>query len=124
LFDDNWKYFRNEVHLAIIKIVDSGDSEIPTSKSEDIKELREYDKLSMFELREKDTEYWRKLRDEVFEKYKDKNGFYTCAISGEKSRSKILFQIDHIKPISKGGLTILNNLQILTRSVNKLKGNK
>ena len=63
------------------------------------------------------------LRDTVFEKYKDKNGFYRCAISGEKNKSKINFQIDHIKPMSKGGLTILENLQILTRKENAIKGN-
>lgn len=85
---------------------------------------RELEKLSMSELREMYPIYWKKLRDTVFEKNKDENGFYECAISGEKSKNKLNFQIDHIIPISKGGLTIPDNLQILTRKENAMKKDK
>ena len=58
----------------------------------------------------------------VFEKCKDSEGNYSCALSDYKSRNKLAFQIDHIKPLSIGGLTTLDNLQLLTRKENALKG--
>lgn len=118
-FGFDQKYFINEVYLALQKQSFPEPFEKSTIEPVDSKEQRELEKLSMSELRENYPLYWRKLRDNVFEKYKDNNGFYTCAISGEKSKSKINFQIDHIKPMSKGGLTVLENLQILTRKCNK-----
>ncbi|NJK27635.1 MAG: HNH endonuclease [Coleofasciculaceae cyanobacterium SM2_3_26] len=51
----------------------------------------------------------------MFAKYTDKDGFITCAIGGFKSRLRRDFQIDHINPMSKGGLTTLDNLQVLSR---------
>ena len=76
----------------------------------------------MSELREYVPKYWKKLSDTVFERYKDKDDFYHSANSDFKSESKLNFQIDHIKPISKGGLTKLENLQLLTRKENAEKG--
>ncbi len=121
-FGFDQKYFINEVYLALQKQSFPEPFEKSTLEPVDSKEQRELEKLSMSELRENYPLYWRKLRDTVFDKYKDNNGFYTCAISGEKSKSKLNFQIDHIKPISKGGLTILDNLQILTRKEHAKKG--
>lgn len=78
----------------------------------------------MSELYENYPAYWKKLSDEVYERSKDENGFYTSAESGEKSKSKRNFQIDHKTPLSQGGLTVLENLRILTRKENAIKGNK
>lgn len=116
------RYFRYEIELALLKfssphLFTQHDS-IPTDK----KELRELEKLSMSELREQFPEYWKKMRDEVFAKFTDKDGFYYSAQSGEKSRSKLNFQIDHIKPMKNGGSTILGNLQLLTKAENLRKG--
>ncbi|MBU4220642.1 MAG: DEAD/DEAH box helicase family protein [Euryarchaeota archaeon] len=121
---NNWKYFRNEVNLAIIRILDTEDSKTSTSEPIDTKELRELEKLSMADLYEKYPAYYRQLSDEVYEKSKDENGFYTSAESGEKSKSKRNFQIDHRTPLSQGGLTVLENLQILTRKENAIKGGR
>ncbi|MCZ7399671.1 MAG: DEAD/DEAH box helicase family protein [Candidatus Methanoperedens sp.] len=123
-FGFDQKYFINEVYLALQKQSFPEPFEKSTAEPTDTKEQRELEKLSMSELREKFPLYWRKLRDTVFENNKDENGFYTCAISGEKSKSKLNFQIDHIKPLSKGGLTTLENLQILTRKENAIKGDQ
>jgi hypothetical protein len=118
------RYFVNEVYLAHRKFLFPDDFPKTTSLPQDIKEQREVDKLSLWELREKMPEYWKKLRDAVFEKSRDKDGYYTCARSGFKSKHKLHFQIDHIVPFSKGGLTTLDNLQILTRKENLIKGSK
>lgn len=93
-------------------------------KPREEKELRSYEKLSLSQLREQEPVYEKNLRDKVFAKFTDENGFYYCAVSGHKSKNKLDFQIDHIKPMHNGGLTVFNNLQLLTRSENAKKGNK
>lgn len=123
-FGYNRKYFDTEIDLRIRKLVDT---EIYNKKSgfrKDIKERRKLENLSLYELREWYPQYWRKLSDSVYEKYKDEEGYYFSAKSGFKSKSKINFQIDHIIPMSKGGLTKLNFLQLLTRKENAQKGSK
>ena len=78
----------------------------------------------MSELRKYCPKYWKKLSDRVYEHAKDEDGYYHSAISEIKSKSKLKFQIDHKEPMSKGGKTVLENLQLLTRSENAKKGAK
>lgn len=118
------RYFVNEVMLAYRKLLFPGDFQKASSRPIDIKELRELERLSLSDLREKVPEYWRQLTDKVFARAKDEDGYYTSAQSGIRSKQKIGFQIDHIKPFSKGGLTTLDNLQLLTWRENLLKGNE
>ena len=118
------KYFRNEVDLILRKLEDPDEFKIDDSSPEVIGEKRSYEKLSMSELREHDPEYWKKLSDAVFKKYTDEEGYYYSKMSNFRNRSKLKFQIDHIVPMSKGGLTKLDNLQLLTREENALKGDK
>ncbi|MCW5959119.1 MAG: DEAD/DEAH box helicase family protein [Pyrinomonadaceae bacterium] len=116
------RYFLNEIDLAIRKLNNPEifvcEHKIPI----DDYELRELKKLSMFELREQFPEYHKKLRDEVFAKFKEKDGFYCSAERDYRSKSKYNFQIDHITPMKNGGLTEISNLQLLTRSENAKKG--
>ena len=118
------KYFINEIDLILRKLAFPDLFITNINKPITDQEERNYQKLSMSELREYVPKYWKKLSDSVFEKYKDKDGYYYSAKSGYKSKSKLNFQIDHIKPISKGGLTKLDNLQLLTRQENIEKGDK
>ena len=74
-----------------------------------------FENLSMSQIRELDIDYWRALRDKVFEKYKGEDGYYYSATKEYRSLSRVFFQIDHIIPLSKGGKTVLDNLQLLTR---------
>ncbi|MGL4669121.1 MAG: DEAD/DEAH box helicase family protein [Methanobacteriaceae archaeon] len=116
------KYFISEVDLAINKIVNP-EQYITIKKPFVDEEERKYEKLSMNELREFDPEYCKKLSDAVYNKYTDEDGYYYSAMSGKASRSKykFVFEIDHIIPISKGGLTKFDNLQLLTSEENKIK---
>ncbi|KKN54317.1 hypothetical protein LCGC14_0593720 [marine sediment metagenome] len=57
----------------------------------------------------------KKLKDFVLKKYKHK--YNNCGV--EKN-----LEIDHIKPISKKGLTELKNLQVLCKTCNIKKSNK
>jgi ATP-dependent helicase IRC3 len=86
------------------------------------KELRELEKLSLYDLRLANPTYEKWLRDQIFKNFTDKEGFYFCNKSGFRSKNKLDFQIDHIKPMHNGGLTVLDNLQLLTRSENAKKG--
>ena len=78
----------------------------------------------MSELKEKAPKHWRKLHDKVYEQAQDDEGYYHSAISDFKSKSKLSFQIDHIVPMSRGGKTTLDNLQLLTRKENAKKSDK
>lgn len=59
------------------------------------------------------------LKDEV--KKRDK---YTCQICGKYMPDGIGIHIDHIIPISKGGKSVLSNLQVLCSKCNLQKGSK
>lgn len=89
-----------------------------------IKPPTNYEKMSMGQLRKISPEYWRKLRDSVFEKFLDEEGYYVSATGLYKSKSRLYFQIDHIIPMAHGGKTRLDNLQLLTRWENTIKGTK
>ena len=63
----------------------------------------------------------KKLREEI--KQRD---YYTCQCCGNSTSKEpnLLLEIDHIMPISKGGLTQKDNLQTLCWKCNRSKGNK
>ena len=50
---------------------------------------------------------------------------YTCQICGNSQykEANLLLEVDHIKPISKGGLSIPENLQTLCWKCNRHKSN-
>lgn len=82
---------------------------------------RDYADMSLYEIREVDPDYEKKLRDEAFEASLNGDGCYVCAECGLESENRIPFQVDHIIPLNKGGKTVADNLQILCRSCNARK---
>ena len=85
-------------------------------------EQRQIQDLPLYEIRQKFPELGEKIRNAVYDKFTDANGYYFSAKSGCKSPRKLDFEIDHIIPMSKGGKTVLDNLQLLTIRENKQKG--
>ena len=86
------------------------------------------EKMDMGELKKYYPAYYQELRGYLLQSMqKDEEGYYYSAIQEEAapSRSKYLhmFEMDHIIPISKGGLTVKENLQMILRSQNIRKGN-
>ena len=84
--------------------------------------IRNLEDLSLFELRKVNPELEKNLRDTAFHKSKDAKGNYTCACCGIKATDRIFFQVDHIIPMNQGGKTVEENLQILCRQCNGIKG--
>lgn len=121
-FGYDQKYFLNEIDLSIRKLSNpelyKRFSVIPT----DEKELVDLERLSMSEIREVNPEYWKYLSDSVYNNHKDDDGFYVSSTKEYKSKNKLDFQIDHIESRHNGGLTRLENLQLLTRKENAKKG--
>ena len=124
LFSHKRELFRRQLSIEIEK-VESGEifaeSQPELLITEDKVELTQ---LSLFQMKEQAPVYWQKLRDQVFAKHTDSNGVITCARTEFQSKHKIHFQIDHIVPMSQGGLSVIENLQILTRRANAEKGDK
>lgn len=121
LFNDNFEYFINEIVIEEIKR-DFGQF----VKKQEIAPIEyEKEKLKDIKLIDWPEPYQSKLRNAVFEKFKDKDGYYVCQITKERSKDKKLFDIDHIEPYSKGkNNTILENLRIVKRAENRRKGDK
>lgn len=59
------------------------------------------------------------LRKQIMER-----DHYTCQICGKFMPDRVGLEIDHIVPVSKGGKTEPNNLQVLCSICNKRKSNK
>ncbi len=85
---------------------------------------KEFEDMTLYDIGKYDPKYEKKLRDGTFKASMTKAGYYVCAKCGLKSKNKIPFQVDHIKPLNKGGKTVADNLQILCRSCNAKKGDK
>ncbi len=117
LFGYNKGYFINQLAIEIRKIQypDLCGPKRVVPPATVIPDTVDIHSLPLFEIKTRDFEYYQKLRNSVYAKQTDSDGFITCATSGFKSRNRISFQIDHINPMSEGGLSTLDNLRILSR---------
>ena len=84
--------------------------------------IRKLEDLPLFEIGKVNPKLEKNLRDTAFDKSKDADGNYTCAFCGTKGTDRIFFQVDHMIPMNKGGKTVAENLQILCRQCNGIKG--
>ncbi|GHT67534.1 hypothetical protein FACS189452_05440 [Bacteroidia bacterium] len=123
-FNFDKKIFLHEIDLSKTKQMNPDLYKRQTIVPQDEKELRKIEKLSLYDLRQVNPAYEKHLRDKVFRKFTDADGYYFSAKSGYRSKNKLDFQVDHINPMAKGGLTVLDNLQLLTRAENAIKGAK
>lgn len=117
LFSYKKVYFMKQLAIEIMKITDPeiyGDYVVGTIPNV-IPDTVPIEKLTLYEIKERDILEYRKIKNAVFAKQTDTKGFITCAASGVKTQMRRDFQIDHIKPMSQGGLTTIDNLQLLTR---------
>ena len=123
-FNFDKRHLIREINLAKTKISHPDLYQRTQIKPVEEYELRKYENMSLHQIREVNPVYEKWLRDEVFKKFTDKDGFYFSPESGYKSKNRLIFQVDHILPMHNGGLTVIENLQILTIVENALKGSK
>ena len=83
---------------------------------------RDFQDMTLHEIGEHNAAYEKELRDGAFAASMNRDGKYVCAKCGKADRSRVFFQVDHIIPMSRGGKTVPENLQILCRSCNGKKG--
>jgi superfamily II DNA or RNA helicase len=122
-FNHNKSYFIRQLNIEKEKIAHPELFEVEEAEPIIIADKVELEDLTMSEIEKKNPIYWRELHDAVYEKFQDEEGYYHSADGDFKSKSKFNFEIDHIKPISKGGKTNLSNLQLLTKKENRKKSN-
>lgn len=75
-------------------------------------------------LREYNSKNQRKLMTKELRKKVMLRNNYTCQICGKYMPDEVGLQVDHIIPVSKGGKTVLSNLQVLCSKCNGSKSNK
>ena len=118
---DNYLYFKKQVDIEINKLAGVYGDDLPISVPTVIPDTVPLENLSLIEIRERDPAEYREIKDVVFAKYTNAQKFITCAVSGFKSQMRRDFQIDHIKPMAEGGLTTIDNLQVLSRKAHQRK---
>ena len=85
---------------------------------------RSLEDLNLRQIGKYDSNLEKKLRDDAFEKSKNNDGEYQCAICKVTGKDRVFFQVDHIIPMNKGGKSVAENLQILCRQCNGKKGDR
>lgn len=119
LFFGRKLYFLKQVQLEIEKILYPEDFLIENNVEYGEKSIEE---LPLNEIEEINPQLARELRDTVFSKAKDKNGYYRCSICGKQGKTRKGFQVDHIIPMNQGGKSVDDNLQVLCNKCNGKKG--
>jgi len=66
----------------------------------------------------------RKALTKEMREYVKKRDNYTCQICGKYMPDEVGLHIDHIIPVSRGGKSVISNLQVLCSKCNGKKGNK
>ena len=115
LFDYNKSYFKRHIDIEIERFLNSDPPPLPpVGRGEVLLET-----LSLQQIKEIDLEEYHRIKEAVFARQTDSQGFITCAGYGAKkerpkSQMRRDFQIDHIEPMFRGGKTTLENLQVLS----------
>lgn len=121
IYFGNKYFFKKQLETEIDKLFNPEEYVV---KTDSIALERSVKELSIYDIEQIVPEYARKLKDEVYKSACDSEGNYCCAECGKKSVTKALFQIDHKRPMARGGLSVPENLQLLCRTCNLRKGDK
>lgn len=121
LFFGRKLYFLRQLDIELMKI--SHSSDLYDEPESNVKfGTRALEDLPLYEIGKIDPMAEKHLRDQAFENARNEQGLYQCANCGRMNRSRVYFQVDHIVPMNRGGKSIAENLQILCRQCNGMKG--
>lgn len=121
LFFGRKLYFLRQVDVELMKLADPHIYDEPKNVEFGTKHFED---LPLHELGRYDPALEKQLRDGAFEASMNAKGHYCCHICGYEDSSRVLFQVDHIVPMNRGGKKVPENLQILCRSCNGRKGDR
>ena len=120
-------FFGNEICFSKMVNIERFKLEHPgyyqTNQNNVIHEKKELEKLTLEEIKKANPQLENELREGAFKKAKVDGG-YKCAMCGKIFPDKRFLQVDHIKSLNNGGLSVPKNLQILCRSCNAKKGDR
>lgn len=104
-----------------------GNSSIACEIKFDLENLSKFIEFLSEKIQLKQTTKWQRtlMNSKLRERIKKRDN-YTCQLCGIsiKDEPHLLLEIDHIKPISQGGITTEDNLQTLCWKCNRKKGAK
>ena len=111
----DYEYFHKQYEKEKYKLVYGVKSTpVPTVSHPD----RPLEEFTLQEIKARDPKTGFQIEKGVYDAARSENGMFRCECCGMISPRKADFQIDHIKPMSKGGLTVIDNLQLLCRHCN------
>lgn len=123
IFFSKKTFFLRQLQIEIDKL-DGFYEQEPSGKPNVIFEPRDIETMSLQDIMKVAPDEGRAIKEEIYRKYTDEEGFYVCVCCGKRSKQKALYQIDHFLARSNGGLTKVDNLQLLCRPCNLRKSNK
>jgi superfamily II DNA or RNA helicase len=115
------QFFNRQLDTEIYKL--TGDFPVSDNQNNTVGEEITLEDLPLYDWSRYVPEKYEQMKESVFSKGRQGKD-YICAECGKTSPYRGLFQIDHIHPMAKGGKTVSENLQILCRACNIMKGNK
>lgn len=118
LFFGEKRYFIRQMSIEQEKLLFP---ELQVEKPQICYGSRALEDLPLYEIRKIDPELEKRLRDGAFEKMKTDHGTYICPNCGIERAKRTYFQVDHIKPLNRGGKSVSENLQILCLVCNARK---
>lgn len=124
IYYSNYYFFKKMIQFEIDKVEEHDADDDFVSAPKGCADKRPIEELPLWQIRQYDPEYYQELVSNVYAKSLDSEGAYICANCGYKAKSRRYMQIDHIKPMAKGGLSVPENLQVLCRKCNLTKADK
>ncbi len=114
--------FRRQLDVEIDKLF----GELPLASINEPRDSEwvECTRFPLYRIRTVCPGYYRELFEHVYSYAMTSDKEYRCKECGKISPHKGSFQIDHVQPMAKGGLSVKENLQLLCRRCNMRKSDR
>lgn len=107
---EKFKYFNSELELALNKLKFPEEYKSSPDKPTVTRENLAFEKMPLEDIKQHAPDYYKFLRDQVFKKSKNRDGYFHSIKPYSKSKNKINFELAYKVPLSNNGLTVLSNL--------------